>query len=1031
MDRLGDTGTVDIERRTDGPGLADRISKRFPRRMTPARRRLLFAFAVLALMLGLCAPLFSDPIARDAPAAENGALSFARWGALATPVELKGRWHLRWEGGPGPVRPGTVLPIAVPGGWKGLTAADGTVLPGSGLARYELTVAGLAPGRYILHVPVIFAANRVFLNGRLMSGFGRLGATADTTRYYIRSHEIPFDADGSPIALAIEVAAFHHRDTGPIDAPVLGEAVPMRRWIAVQWAKDFLFQTSLLLLAATTLMGFLYRRQDRASLYLAVAALCSIPGSAVIGYDNILLLAIPSLGYPTMLAWQYIGTNLALVFFLAYARALYPRETPRRLYLSVQGVTFALIAAQAISFVISGPRLASEVAIVWPAALLATFCTVIAIVAHAARRSRDGAAVFLLGIVVFTVFQTNAALVWTGFVGPDFLLGATAVSVGMLVLLFSHFIVIAERWSLAIVAAERNSGDLRELLEVSSAVVSEVHLETLLARIVDVTSRMLSADRATLLLHDTKTGELWSLVAEGLGSRQIRFSSTAGLAGHAFTTGTPLSVTDAYKDPRFNPEVDFVTGYRTRSVLAMPIAARDGRRLGVLQVLNARDGPGFSANATARMTAFAAQAAIAIENATLFSEIVESRNYNESILRSMSNGVVTLDRETGIGRINAAARRILGVAGDGLDEIDARALLGQCNPALIGEIDGVSATGEPKLLLDLDVVTAAGETVALNLSIVPLHTEGEVLGVLVLIEDISEGKRLQGAMRRFMTQEVVDQVLGRRDELMFGTACTASVVFADIRDFTSMAEALSARDTVDMLNEAFTEFVEAVAAHNGVLDKFIGDAVMAVYGAPLPTGHDATNAVESAVQMLRMLGMLNQRRCERGLPPLKLGIGVSTGEVVAGTIGSPKRMDYTVIGDSVNLAARLQDLTKAYGVEILVCEATAAAVSGRYRLRELDMIQVRGRQRPETIFQILSDDAGVRPLAPDLIDAYQRGRALLGKRAWADAVRTFEEALAIDPGDRPTRIMLDRARVLAATPPPSDWDGVWSRIVGA
>ncbi|MET0269653.1 MAG: adenylate/guanylate cyclase domain-containing protein, partial [Sphingomonas sp.] len=564
------------------------------------------------------------------------------------------------------------------------------------------------------------------------------------------------------------------------------------------------------------------------------------------------------------------------------------------------------------------------------------------------------------------------------------------------------------------------NADLRELLEVSSAVTSEMHLETLLARIVEVTSRILNADRSTLLLHDERTGELWSLVAEGLTLREIRMGANEGLAGHVFTTGEILNIADAYADPRFNRAVDLATDYRTGSILTMPVTARDGRRLGVMQTLNRRDGKPFSDDDVTRMVAFAAQAAIAIDNATLFAEVVTSRNYNESILRSMSSGVVTLDRDAGIAKLNAAASHILGIPADVLEGVDARKLLADTNPWLLDEIETVLATGERKSLIDVDLLTAGERIASTNITIVPLIGESGPAGILLLIEDISEGKRMQGAMRRFMTQKVVDQVMSQGDELMFGTACEASILFADIRNFTTMAEALTPRETVDMLNEAFTEFFEAVAANDGVLDKFIGDAVMAVYGAPLPTGRDAENAVDSAVQMLRALRLLNERRGGRALPPLRLGVGIATGEVVAGTIGSPKRMDYTVIGDSVNLSSRLQDLTKGYGVEILVCEGTAAAVAPRHPLRELDLILVRGRQRPAKIFQVMLDDGD-----GELVAHYQRGRDRLARRDWAGAAQAFRAGLLRWPDDRPSQLMLARAEAYAAAPPPPDWNGVW------
>jgi adenylate cyclase len=460
-----------------------------------------------------------------------------------------------------------------------------------------------------------------------------------------------------------------------------------------------------------------------------------------------------------------------------------------------------------------------------------------------------------------------------------------------------------------------------------------------------------------------------------------------------------------------------------------------------MQALNRLDGQPFGDDDAARMSAFGAQAAIAIDNARLFGEVVAARNFDESILSSMAAGVIALDAEWTITKLNAAAADILGAPASLLEGMDARDLIRRHNPWLVDEIAAVVASGEPKSLLDVDLATARERPASVNVSIVPLRgkptVDGEDAdetpqqsGIVLLIEDISEEKRLQGTMRRFMSQSVVDQVLGREDDLMFGTACTASVLFADIRGFTTMAEQLTPRETVETLNGLFAELFEAVAAHDGVLDKFIGDAIMAVFGAPLPSGRDPANAVAAALEMLRMTGEISAARAAAGQPPVRLGVGIATGEVVAGTIGSPKRMDYTVIGDSVNLASRLQDLTKTYGVELLVDAATASALDGGAALREIDRIRVKGRERPETIFEVCDAAFAVNGRAA-LLDAYGRGRAALGERRWADAVRAFEEAARIDPADRPSGLMLERARALAAEPAAADWDGVWRHTAKA
>jgi adenylate cyclase len=153
--------------------------------------------------------------------------------------------------------------------------------------------------------------------------------------------------------------------------------------------------------------------------------------------------------------------------------------------------------------------------------------------------------------------------------------------------------------------------------------------------------------------------------------------------------------------------------------------------------------------------------------------------------------------------------------------------------------------------------------------------------------------------------------------------------------------------------------------------------------------------------------------------PIGLGVSIATGEVIAGTIGSPKRMDYTVIGDCVNLAARMQQVSKVYRVGVVICETTAAEIGDAFPLRELDIIRVRGRQQSSRIFQVLTD-----PPSP-AFEAYRQGREALAERRWRQAVAAFEAAVAADPADLPAALMLTRARLIARKPPPADWDGVW------
>jgi class 3 adenylate cyclase/GAF domain-containing protein len=932
--------------------------------------------AALAMMIALVAPLFHDPVDRLAMPVRAGIADFSHSGAVSHPVEMSGSWNVTWlGGGTGANRPtvGTQAVVRVPGPWRGTAYAAGE-LPESGVVRFETVVRGLPPGRYQLYLAPITAASRIIVDGELQSSRGTIGASKDTVRYDVRSQTVPLVSTGRDLMVRIEMASILHRENGLQESPVIGAAQPMEDWYALKWARMMLYDLSLLLIAALGIALFLYRPRDRASLYFGIACLAYLPNSAIIGFDNVLLIAFPGLTFPTMMAIQYFGGTIAMMFFLATAHTLYPRESSRRMFGLIVGMFLAVLLAQIVLFAVLGDTLAaSHIQRGFIVLTLATLIWVVVILLRAAARGREGALVFLLGIALFVASFAVEAVVVEGWVPADRANAYEFISLGVLMVLYSQMLLMAERFSLAVMRAEDSNADLRELIAVNTAITSDLQLRPLLERIVKVTTRIIHADRTSLFLAGNlgegasgephrlgqqqagQADELAALVAEGVGAGQIAFASGTGLAGHSFRTGEIVAVADAYADPRFNPAIDAQTGYRTKSSLSIPITTRDGRRLGVMQALNRLDGQPFDGDDMVRMAAFGAQAAIALDNARLFSELIAERSFDENIMRSMAGGVIALDRAWRVTKINRAAGAILGFDEGRLSGGDARPFVMATNPALIDEIGAVLDGGEPKLLLDYDLVVAENVVRAVNLSIVPLEgdSEGQIpAGVLVVIEDLSSEKRLQGAMRRFLTQEVVDQVMGREDGLLFGTACTASVLFADVRNFTGLAERLSAREAVETLNELFGELFEAVAAHDGVLDKFLGDGVMAVYGAPLSRGPDARNAVSSALAMIDALVAINARRRARGAPELQLGLGVTTGEVVAGTIGSPKRMDYTVIGDSVNLASRLQELTRDYGIDLLVCERTATLVEGRFKVRLVDRIRVRGRANVCAIYAV-------------------------------------------------------------------------------
>ena len=566
-----------------------------------------------------------------------------------------------------------------------------------------------------------------------------------------------------------------------------------------------------------------------------------------------------------------------------------------------------------------------------------------------------------------------------------------------------------------------------DLMELMTTISDEMNLDVLLGTIIERTTKLLGADRGTFFLYDDKSDELWSIVAEGVRKKEIRIPRNAGVAGWSFSNDEVVNIPDAYADSRFNPSVDRGTGFRTRSILSMPVKNKLGRSIGVIQILNKKEGD-FTSNDERRLSAFSAQVVAAVENAQLFDEVLELKNFNEGILKSLTNGVVTLDAEHLVTKANEAACRILAVEESELLGRNAAALFGNSNPWILKSLDYVARTGKTDFHLDTDLHQSDETTISVNLHVAPLpDIEGELVGAMLVLEDITREKRVRGTMARYMAKEVVDKLLESGDEVLEGVKQEATVLFSDIRRFSTISEKLGTQATVNLLNEYFTEMVEVVFRNGGILDKYIGDAIMTVFGAPVSDPRDADNALLVAKEMMHRLREFNQRRQKAGDEPIEIGIGLSTGEVLAGSIGSVKRMEYTVIGNTVNLAARLESANKFYGTRILLGADTVARLTSREILREIDVLRVKGLAQPVAIYEPIEHRReAIQEKLFTILPIYQRGMTAYRTQHWNDAIAAFRNALTRHPDDGPSQILLDRCLYYKDNPPPDDWDGVWT-----
>ncbi|MCE9597632.1 MAG: GAF domain-containing protein [Spirochaetia bacterium] len=452
---------------------------------------------------------------------------------------------------------------------------------------------------------------------------------------------------------------------------------------------------------------------------------------------------------------------------------------------------------------------------------------------------------------------------------------------------------------------ETENNRLKSLLGVSKEMMSEVHLDKLLELIMHRVTFVMNAERSSLFLLDHKTDELYAQVAQGLNTKQVRFPNGKGLAGHVGKTGSTINIKDAYQDPRFNRDFDRKSGFRTRSILCMPIRNTRKKIIGVAQVLNKKEESGiFTRDDESLLQAFSSIAAISLENAFAY----------ETISRTMQ----TFEKFV-------PPRYLSSIAREGLDSIK------------IGNVEQVDV----------------------------------------------------------------------------------SVLFSDIRNFTNLSEKMKPHDVLQFLNEYLKRMSLEISRHNGFVDKFIGDAIMAIF----ETGHPGAS-VRAGIDMLLALAVYNRELKKKKIPPINIGIGIHFGPAVLGTVGSETRMDSTVLGDTVNLSARMEGLTKMYGCPLMVTEAVATRLGRNFQLREVDTVRVKGKDKSIRIYEVYDHDVpALRKLKARSKPALIKGITHYKKQEWQKALACFEPAHRAFRRDPVLSIYVARCKKYMHEGVEPGWDG--------
>jgi adenylate cyclase len=588
---------------------------------------------------------------------------------------------------------------------------------------------------------------------------------------------------------------------------------------------------------------------------------------------------------------------------------------------------------------------------------------------------------------------------------------------------------------------------------------SSLDLDDTLKRVMNEAKQLMNADRSTLWLIDGDRDEIWTRITTTDGTqRELRLPMGVGFAGQVAMSGEVLNIGfDLYDHAGAETakKTDQATGYRTCSLLCMPVLNADGELIGVTQLVNKRkqgDFPsydpqnwpeapecwkaGFNRSDQDFMATFNIQAGVALQNAKLFETVKQQEQTQRDILRSLSNGVISTNHEGHIIAANESAKKLLGLTESALLEGQALTELvqletGEFSKWFSSALSGVEGKNRQQYYPDQTLQPFQGtEQHSINLSINTIADANDstrVSGALIVMDDISDEKRLKSTMYRYMTQELAEQLLENPDAAkMGGDRKEVSVLFSDIRSYTTLTETLAAEEVVEMLNQYFESMVEAVFMHKGILDKYIGDAIMAVFGSPLPLDDHQWMSVNTALEMRHRLADFNLRRQARNEPLIKIGVGINSDTVISGNIGCSKRMEFTAIGDGVNLGSRLESASKIYGTDIVISESTYLPCKDRIWARELDFIKVKGKNRPVAVYELvgLLDDP-ISDQKKQVMEHYQKARQHYLHRKFAFAVAEFATVLEIDSHDMSSTLHIDRCQHWLQNPPPEDWDGSW------
>ena len=515
------------------------------------------------------------------------------------------------------------------------------------------------------------------------------------------------------------------------------------------------------------------------------------------------------------------------------------------------------------------------------------------------------------------------------------------------------------RLSEILVPFEQRYSHLQALAGIGQVVNSTLELDEVLQTVMDTIVRLTEAERGFLMLRD-ECGEMVTRIArnwEQESINQSEFAISRTVIQRVIHSGEAILTTNAREDPRFGGQ-ESIIAFNLRSILCVPLTVKS-ELIGVIYTDNRIRTGIFSEADRDLLSAFANQAAVAIENARLFSslkrtleEVTELKNLMDDVFASIVSGVITADVQDQITLCNRAAASILGHASAEIVGRKLPEIIPTFANDILPHLDSVRRSDQPVVGLELSRNLPERGPVDWRLNLSPLKDAGhKTQGVAIVLDDLTERKKLE-AQRRLLERMVSPVVLDQIDPNSLqigGKRVDITILFADIRSFTAYSERHTPEDLVAVLNRYLAAAAEAVLAYEGTVDKFLGDAVMAWYNAPLPQPDHTLRAVKSALAIREAIAKLHAELPKEA--HLDFGVGIHYGDAVLGWICTEKRLEFTSLGDSVNTTKRIQENSAKN--QILISREAYERVKKEIDARPFSPLTVKGKTQPLEVYEVL------------------------------------------------------------------------------